>query len=683
MDSTKPAEAASAADAAPKARARAAASKYRPDIDGLRAIAICLVVVFHLFKSALPSGFVGVDVFFVISGYVVTSSLARETSQSALSETLAFWRRRIARIYPALTICILVTLSATLIFLPPFPRESYDATIRTGLSALFGLGNLYLFKSQQDYFTSDLSKDPFVHTWSLGVEEQFYFLFSITFIVLPLLWGRIRPGPVRLAVVGALTAASAALMLRSTNASAIYYLFQFRFWELGIGSLLAQLPSPRLPRAAREAASGIGLAAILGVAAAQPTESPVLAIAIASAAAGLLIWVNADVEDPSSIAFALAFEPVRRVGLLSYSLYLWHWPTIILFGLTVGLDGPLEIAAAVAAFSALAATSYFLIERPLRSKKISFSKRVLPAVAGLSAAAIAIGVTAQRHPGFAFAGRPLAWAGEWLPGEDFAYAKEGLIRAKSCNRTDEAPVQVPIACETAGYRAPNRAPAILSLGDSLSYADWGMLSAGSERGHFEWAALSRDGCSIEAENTPPSCQRYWDTMPVRIAGAVRPNDFVLVATLWSLHAGADYSRAASELAKLATVVEARGARLIVQAPTPQFAKDAFVCTPEWFRKDYDGCTLARAKLDTERAAVMAILADLRRRHPRVMVWDPAGLLCAGGTCRQLDGEGRPVFRNWDHLAFRGSRSLGQAFTNFLKQAAVSAGGRAAPANGSG
>lgn len=147
---------------------------YRPDIDGLRALAIALVIVFHLFKPALPNGFVGVDVFFVISGYVVTSSLMRERSTTAIGELLGFWRRRIVRIYPALAVCVLVTLAATLLFVPPFPQESYDGTIRTGLSALFGLGNVYLFRSQQNYFTSDQSGNTYVHTWSLGVEEQFY-----------------------------------------------------------------------------------------------------------------------------------------------------------------------------------------------------------------------------------------------------------------------------------------------------------------------------------------------------------------------------------------------------------------------------------------------------------------------------------------------------------------------------
>jgi peptidoglycan/LPS O-acetylase OafA/YrhL len=638
---------------------------YRPDIDGLRALAIALVVVFHLFKGALPNGFVGVDVFFVISGYVVTSSLMLDRSATALQELFGFWRRRIVRIYPALSVCVLITLVATLLFVPPFPRETYEGTIRTGLSALFGLGNVYLFRSQQNYFTSDQSGNPYVHTWSLGVEEQFYLVFSLVFIALPLLWRRIKPGPIRLAIVGSLTAASAALLLRERNAEAVFYLFQFRLWELGLGSLLAQVPAVRLPRVMREGASAFGIIAILSAAETSSVAAPALVFTVGAAATGLLLWVNAAGPDSTVVGSGLSLEPVRNLGILSYSLYLWHWPVIVLFGLTVGLRGPLELTAGVAAFTGLAAASYFLVERPLRSKSAPFS-RVLLVVIGVSTAATVLGVAAHLYPGSLFAGRHQAWASEWLPSPEFPYAAPNLISARWCDLASEAPVSVPATCETARYRAASRSQAVLSVGDSLSFANWGMLSYGHERGVFEWAALSRDGCSVDAIKVSVSCQRYWATMPQRIAGSVRAGDFVLVATFWSLSDPTDHVRAISELSKLAAAAEAAGARLIVQAPLAQFSKDAFVCTSEWFRTDFTGCTLSRSAFVAGRAGVMARLAELRRRHPGVLIWDPIDQLCGGSLCSQFDPAGRPTFRNWDHLSYQGSRALGPTFAAFLR-----------------
>lgn len=626
----------------------------------------------------MPSGFIGVDVFFVISGYVVTASLLRDTTGSAVRQVLGFWRRRVARIYPALVICILATLAATLLFLPEFPLVQYNASIRTGLSALFGLGNIYLDKSQQNYFTADQSNNPFLHTWSLGVEEQFYLVFSVAFIAAPLLFvdrffknkTRVLRAS-RIAIVLLVTLGSACFMLLTDNPLGSYYLLAPRLWELGVGALLAQLmpeTGPSAPRPVRQALSIGAFAAILCMALMPIAGGLASVFAVAVSATAVLIWADGGAVGPDTLVASLfSLEPIRRAGLLSYSLYLWHWPVIVLFSLTVGLKTVACATLAALCFSLLATISYAAVERPLR--RAPFRRIVLPVVLPLSAA-IALGTVAEMRPGFAYLGHHEAWGAEWLPESGFPYVKPDRLSERNCHMSgSEAPIAIPAACKTVGFDTISRRPAIIDVGDSLAFADWGMLAHGYEAGAFDWAALSEDGCRIgnAGSATSGACRRYWAVMEKRIESSARRGDFVLVASFWPLKKSSDYSAANSQLEAIVKTADNIGARVIVQAPLPQFKRDAVFCTPEWFRSNYDGCSIRKDEFLSQRASVMLLLEDLQRRHSgTLLIWDPTEQLCNAGWCHQFDRSGGPIFRNWDHLSYRGARSLGPAFEAYLK-----------------
>jgi peptidoglycan/LPS O-acetylase OafA/YrhL len=658
--------------------------RYRPDIDGLRALAVSLVIAFHLAPTYLPNGFVGVDIFFVISGYVVTLSTLRSSPEPTLASVFSFWKRRVARIYPALLVVIFATTAISLLLIPPFPKEVYNGFFRTGLAAVVGFGNLYLFRSRADYFTADQSLNPFLHTWSLGIEEQFYLVFSLIFLALPALTAALLPGGervtirrIRILLLAFFTLASAAILANASRSSvlATYYLLQFRFWELGIGCLLAifSLSSNRryrfrAPYLAYELACLAALATIIFAAAMPLTANLDIIIAAATLACAALIWLNsADKPLHNTVtARALRSRLARSVGLMSYSLYLWHWPVLVCFRLTVGLASFATMVSAIALTFAFAAGSYFLIEKPFRTPRASFWRRTLPMLGTTGAIVACLALGGQLLPGFAYLGSPQKWTSDWLPPPDFSYAGSNKIR-RTCNLGGNADVSVavPSACSVKIVQSDRTAPTILSVGDSVSFADWGMLSYGFERGTFQWSAYSYDGCGINSsdDEMSPSCLRYWSTMPERIQQSLGQGDFVFIAALWSLD-NSDHARAFDRLKQLLVATRGVGAKVILQAPLPQFGRDAFLCTDEWFRKKFEDCSVKRQLFETRRSDLMKALALLREESPDLFVWDPIDQLCDGDICRQIR-RGKPLFRNSDHLSYWGALSLGQDFKSFF------------------
>lgn len=367
-------------------------SNYRPDIDGLRAVAVLAVVLHHLSASLVPGGYVGVDVFFVISGYLITRIISREMEEGTFTFA-RFYERRARRIFPALFAVLVVTLVAGYFLLLP---SDYAATLRGALGTLFFASNIVFWRDMAaGYFAAtDAGLNPLLHTWSLAVEEQFYVFFPV---LLLLCYRYFRRHIVLILVVCAVVSLAGAALLVQSKSVAVFFLSPFRVWELLAGSLLAFNAVPALKsRAVREVVAGAGLLAILVACLVYDAKTTFPGLAALAPVLGAAAIIHAGTSGPSLAGRLLQWRPVVYIGLISYSLYLWHWPLIVLVRYAMGME-PITpyIPVLLAASLALGSLSYHFIEQPFRrgmrvTRKFVFSSSVV--FASVLAIASAVGL---------------------------------------------------------------------------------------------------------------------------------------------------------------------------------------------------------------------------------------------------------------------------------------------------
>ncbi|CZT34677.1 acyltransferase family protein [Rhizobium sp. 9140] len=352
---------------------------YRADIDGLRAIAVLIVLLFHTGISPLRGGFIGVDVFFVISGYLITKAIWHELQQGTFS-LLTFYERRTRRILPALVFAVAVTLVCAPLVLFASERAT---TVWTGLAALTSVSNLYLAVEtlgKSGYFAADVYSQPLVHTWSLGVEEQFYLVFP--FILLAVSgWGRWCAG----AAVAATAFASFlfGLWLTGANRDLAYYVPVSRAWELIAGGLLVFLPLPRLPARIRDGLALLALALILGSAYRFHGGMFFPGVFAVAPVAGAVVLIAIGSTGGSHVTRFLALPPFVGIGKISYSLYLWHWPIFVGVALTTARAPTIPEAIGLLLASVAAAyLSWRFVEQPFRQRRIGRTAGSLWRLAG-------------------------------------------------------------------------------------------------------------------------------------------------------------------------------------------------------------------------------------------------------------------------------------------------------------
>lgn len=340
-------------------------SYFRNDIQGLRALAVIAVICNHLNKNLLPSGWLGVDIFFVISGYVITLTIFRSKAYQNSNFLSEFYAKRARRILPALVFNIIIgAILAVLIVPDPLP------TLKTGISALFGLSNLYLLKQATNYFSISSDLNFFTQTWSLGVEEQFYLVYP----VLISLVSRLNLNKkVSIPIITACVMLSFALFINgfTNDIPRAYYSPLVRFWEIACGCLAVYLSNVgKIKSLYKKLIPNLGLVIVI-ILFLFPTHFAVITIPCAILATAFILITN----DPSNnIYHLLSIRPLIFIGRISYSLYLWHWTVLVALRWTIGTDSLTTSIVALLVTFIISILGYKAIEVSFQNRRFSVMK---------------------------------------------------------------------------------------------------------------------------------------------------------------------------------------------------------------------------------------------------------------------------------------------------------------------
>jgi len=517
---------------------------YRADVDGLRAIAVLAVVAFHAAPSGLPGGFVGVDVFFVISGYLITSLLRQSLADGSFRAS-TFYARRIRRLAPSLVVVLAAVLAAGWTWL--LTDELAQLATHVASSAAF-IMNLALW-SETGYFDAAAEQKPLLHLWSLGVEEQFYLIWP-AFLWVTRRW---RQPSLVIGVVAILSFAINVLTVHTAPAAA-FYLPTSRLWELALGGLLAGVGQPKSRWLAHLLSlCGVALLAA-GIAIIRPSmpfpgwwallPAGGAALAIAAGPHG---WTNR----------ALAWRPLVFVGLISYPLYLWHWPILTFARLIKAgpLGAPLT-AALVAAAALLAWLTYRFVERPIRHAGGGLViGNLVVASAGVAAVALAVSLHEKSLP--------VRFPPDIQALVDFSYRYEGPYRERACYLMPDQPAAA--LARDCVEQTPVRQPLVVLWGDShAAHLYPGLRRLQAARG-FRLAQFTGSRCPplLDVETpTQPYCQAVNRLALTRMA-ALRPA-IVLMAARWQIYQLTTLDET------VAAVRRATTARIVVMGPVPNW-----------------------------------------------------------------------------------------------------------------
>lgn len=607
--------------------------QYRNDIDGLRAAAIVPILLFHAGVSTLHGGFVGVDIFFVISGFLITSIITQELNAGSFS-IATFYKRRAVRILPALALMLLGTLIAGKFLLLAVELRDLG---RSAAAAMAFVANIHFWLTV-DYFDSGSETKLLLHTWSLGVEEQFYIFYPF-FVLLMHRW---LPRYMKVAVVLATVLSFALSMYFSrTEPTAAFYLIPMRAWELGIGALIALNVLPKIAsKHARNVAAVIGAALVLfAVFKIRPDYAfPAPWALVPCIGATLLIAYGRD----AVTARMLAWKPVRAVGLISYSLYLWHWPIITLYRLNYGMEISTGGKVFVVALSFAAATvSYFLVEQPfLRRHRQTRSRPVLIA-GGVAVASVAGASLLVSSQAAAIVQHPAAvdLVGSYAdyrtkPQHPYQF-RGGTCFASEGQQYDRA------RCLTLRTGQPN----VIVMGDSHAAQYWRAIALRFPQVNVVQATASGCRPTLAFKGR----DRCVSVMKLVLNDIVHRPDVVgvVLAGRWRGSEVASLIDTVSYLRKL-------GLAVTVIGPTTEYSVDM----PR---------VLARSMLAGDPSRISALLKrsrfDLDRRM-KPLVENAGGqylsetdIECPKGKCQLFDGDGGPYHFDYGHLTFTASKEV--------------------------
>lgn len=625
--------------------------KYRRDIDGLRAFAIVSVVLFHAGIDIFSGGFVGVDIFFVISGYLISGIIIDEINGRTfiISDFVA---RRVRRILPAQFVMMLsVAIAGYFISLPIDLIE----TGKTYFFQSFLLGNYNLYKTD-DYFGGESALRPLLHVWSLAVEEQFYVLFPPFLLVL---W---RLGFCRLAyplILTCLLSFAFSQWILHTDNAASFYLLPSRAWELLVGAVARMALGHACRGWVAEVLAGLGIALILFAVFFYSAATPFPGLAAIVPVFGCALVLYANGGSPSMIGRLLSVRPLVDMGLISYSLYLWHWPVLAYTRVTTNpvLGWPLSLAP-IAASVVLAIISYHFIEKPLRhGALLAPVSRALWSGGAMVIGSAAIAAAVLLSDGLENRFSPQVVA------IDRAHADKNPRRAE-CNHPSLSAIASLNVCKTAP--GLDSEPAFLIWGDSHADAVSPLFYKISAETGIQGMAITYSGCpplvGVSRLNKRGDCQAHNNA----VMAAVRKKRFANVILIGAWHAWFQnpekrfgISQDAMEAALRTTVEELRatGAKVFILRTVPM----------QWphYLKSLIAASNDQRSLE-QVGLSMGEYLEGRRRYERVFetdgitataqIIDPLQAFCGGGVCSAF-WQGQTLYYNSSHLSVAGSMRL--------------------------
>lgn len=651
--------------------------RFRPDIEGLRAVAILLVVLYHAGWRRIDGGFLGVDVFFVLSGFLISGILVDEIGATGTVSLTQFWARRARRLLPAAAFILLVVLVMNAVLLSPFEQITFADTARS--FAVYASNILFAVRST-DYFGGAAIRDPLLHTWSLSVEEQFYLFFAPLLLLLAW-WARSRGAD---AFRRALTIAAVAVSIVSLAGVLLlvprypviaFYSLPARAWEFGLGTLalLAVRRASAMSRPSLEVLGIAGLGAVLAsaVIVREGVTPPLGLITLLPTFGTVALIVSGASTTQTSVARLLSLAPLRLIGRLSYSWYLWHWPMLVYLR-EVRPEPSTRLSLAVALASLLpAAATYAWVESPIRfsTSLKQRSRQVVVAAVLLAAVTVAAGSGAS------------AYANWRLGTPRYASITQSRVSARTYADGCQVPL-LSVESPPCKYGPGTNDTTIVLLGDSHA-AQWfpAVDSMATLRG-WTLVNLTKTGCPTVTLGVTNSNlgRRYtecdtWRANAIRRVVDMRPA-IVLIANAHTYNVivgSADPLTDTSDVAirewhdgllRTLGALRASGASLVVLEDTPRPFADVPRCLVKFIdnpgRCDLNPKRALNPRQSTaERTAVAAV--------PGASYISLNDALCDGQKCpAQRDGVVR--FRDNSHISVRFAASLTSRLSETLTRA---------------
>jgi peptidoglycan/LPS O-acetylase OafA/YrhL len=663
---------------------RGVTSRFRPDIEGLRAVAIVAVLLCHAGLPAFAGGYVGVDVFFVISGYLITRLLLGELDRGGTVSLPRFYARRIRRLLPLSALLLATVAALSFVIFSPVRAEEVAHDL---VACATWTANWHFAAQSVDYFAQGTEPSPVQHLWSLSIEEQFYVVWPGLLLAVTWAWRRRGRSP-RLALavtLAAILAASFAYNLHVTSAepAAAYFSTFGRAWELALGAALAVLGDVRVRRPAAIALGWAGLAAILysvlKFGSGTPFPGTAALVPTFGAAALILAGSAAESVDRGGAGRLLSLPPCRYVGRISYAWYLWHWPALIFAAALWGPLSPLAGLAVIAASWVPTALTHSLVEEPFRHARRLVARPSLALALGLACTVIALASsvllvdlqpTEKTAPISAVKGAaalhhekaPENDAAALRPNPLKAYADRGLLYADGCLVGIQG-----THSNRCLYGDPHGRKTVVLFGDSHAMQYFPPLEKVAKKNHWRVIALTKAECtpaeievrSMIAAREYSQCDVWRRSAFERIEATARGSTVVIAGDTAYVPYGPDgeelhgrEAAAAMEAGLVATLrrLHARGLRTVVITDTPAAPDEIPACISEHLH-DFGACAFREPRgpdVTFERRAA--------RRAPDTHLIDLTPEICPQHLCRAVIGNAL-TYRDDSHLTATFARTL--------------------------